>query len=302
MLNAVLYYLPAFFLQRLVSFLENRPKGTDASLQWGYVYCVGLLVSAVIEAIVSGQLWFSASDFLTLVPSDRHTDGSSPASPMSSLIFPHIMTVSNSIISTRIRVQLNTLLFDKTLKRKDVSGVSQPTSASKAPSKSGSDDGEDDEDEDEGEKTGFKTKSSIVNLFSIDVDRLADMGVWAFSFYDAPVEILIGTIFLYSLIGYSSLIGLSVAILFAPLNNWTSKGFMKTQDKLMSARDRRVGMMNEVLSSIRMIKFYAFEKPFEKRVLKAREDELRELRRNFWLEVSFQGVRPPSPPFSPGLP
>lgn len=67
----------------------------------------------------------------------------------------------------------------------------------------------------------------------------------------------------------------------------------------MAARDRRVTLMNEVLSSIRMIKFYAFEKPFETRVLKAREDELSALRKNFWLEVSFQGCvlfRPSPPP------
>jgi ABC-type multidrug transport system fused ATPase/permease subunit len=122
-----------------------------------------------------------------------------------------------------------------------------------------------------------------------DVDRVSDFSVWVFSIYDAPMEILIGTIFLYSLIGYAALLGLSVAILFVPLNNWTSKGFIKTQDKLMSARDRRVTLMNEVLSSIRMIRFYAFEKPFEQRVLKAREEELKQMRTNFFLEVSFQG-------------
>lgn len=66
-LNAVLYYLPAFFLQRLVSFLEDRPKGSTESLQWGYVYCVGLLVGALAEAIVGGQLWFSAFFFSVLL-------------------------------------------------------------------------------------------------------------------------------------------------------------------------------------------------------------------------------------------
>lgn len=60
--------------------------------------------------------------------------------------------------------------------------------------------------------------------------------MWCFSIYDAPVEIVIGTVFLYSLIGYSALIGLSVAILFVPLNNWTSKGFMQTQDKMVRPR------------------------------------------------------------------
>ncbi|GAA5861561.1 hypothetical protein JCM8547_008073 [Rhodosporidiobolus lusitaniae] len=265
--NAVLYYAPAFFLQRLVAFLEDRQAQTpdereNGSIQWGLVYCVGLLMSNVVEAVVSGQLWF----------------------------------VSNSLLATRIRVQLNTLIFDKTLKRKDVSGVSQPVaSASKAPSAAAGSEEDDEEDEDAGEKTGFKTKSSIVNLFAIDTDRVADFAIWSFSVYDAPMEILIGTIFLYSLLGYACLIGLSIAVLFLPLNNWTSKYFAKTQDNLMSARDRRVGLMNEVLNSIRMIKFYAFEGPFEKRVLAARDHELKTLRTNYFLEVMFQLVWGVSP-------
>ena len=57
-------YLPAFFLQRLVAFLEHVPE-TDPgapprSLAWGYVFCLGLLASALMDAVVSGQLWFGA--------------------------------------------------------------------------------------------------------------------------------------------------------------------------------------------------------------------------------------------------
>ena len=46
----------------------------------------------------------------------------------------------------------------------------------------------------------------------------------------------------------------------------------------MSARDRRVGLMNEVLQSVRMIKYLAFERPFEQRILKSRDSELAHLR------------------------
>lgn len=61
-------YAPAFFLQKLVHFLETRQDRAsrgDVSLHWGYVYCVGLLVGSVLEALVSGQLWFGA---LALTP------------------------------------------------------------------------------------------------------------------------------------------------------------------------------------------------------------------------------------------
>lgn len=270
-LNSVLYYLPAFFLQQIVHFLELReqitlpedPNSEYTSSSWGYLFCAGLLVSAVTEALVAGQLWF----------------------------------VSNSMLSTRIRVQLNTLVFDKTLKRKDVSGVSNNSTSEKSSEAGGdnSSNGESAENEDEDEEKGFGSKTSILALFSIDVDRVADFAVWCFSLIDAPLELIIGTIFLYSLLGYASIIGISIAVLFLPLNHYTSKGFANTQDKLMSTRDRRVGLMQEVLSSIRMLKYMAIEKPFEERILKARDAELAQLRWNYLLEVSFQAIWSISP-------
>ncbi|GAA5944109.1 uncharacterized protein JCM15063_005316 [Sporobolomyces koalae] len=270
--NSVLYYLPAFFLQRIVHFLELReqvkiPEDPDTEYTtraWGYLFCAGLLASSAIEALVAGQLWF----------------------------------VSNSMLSGRIRVQLNTLVFDKTLKRKDVSGVSNASDKSsevEGNDTSSSDGSKAGEEDDEDPERGFGSKTSILALFSIDVDRVAEFAVWCFTLIDAPSELVIGTIFLYSLLGYASLIGISIAVLFLPLNHWTSKGFATTQDKLMSTRDRRVGLMQEVLSSIRMLKYMAIEKPFEEKILKARDAELAQLRWNFILEVSFQAIWSISP-------
>jgi hypothetical protein len=53
--------------------------------------------------------------------------------------------------------------------------------------------------------------------------------------------------------------------------------------------------MQEVLSSIRMLKYMAIEKPFEERILKARDAELAQLRWNYLLEVSFQAIWSISP-------
>lgn len=61
LVNSGLYYLPALFLQKLVAFLEVVPElkeGETRSLAWGYAFCLGLLLSAVLEACVSGALWF----------------------------------------------------------------------------------------------------------------------------------------------------------------------------------------------------------------------------------------------------
>ncbi|KAL8277515.1 hypothetical protein RQP46_010070 [Phenoliferia psychrophenolica] len=266
LITSFLYYLPAFFLQRLVAFLENVPEtepgAPPRSLAWGYVYCLGLLASALMDAVVSGQLWF----------------------------------VSNSMLATRIRVELNCLVFDKTLKRKDVAGVA---GASKPDSEDGA--AKSDESENKGllemgeTDENFSSKSQVLNLFTIDVDRVADFSIWCFSIVDAPAEIIIGTFFLYQLLGYAAFVGISVAVLFLPLNHYTSTAFANVQDKLMGARDKRVSLMNEVLQSVRMIKYMAIEKPFEDRIMESRAEELRHLRRNFMLEVSFNAIWSASP-------
>merc|ERR1711963_1370759 len=47
--------------------------------------------------------------------------------------------------------------------------------------------------------------------------------------------------------------------------------------KILKYSDSRVKIMNEILNGIRIIKFYAWERPFKKEVAKVREKELRAL-------------------------
>ncbi|CAD6588427.1 MAG: hypothetical protein CYPHOPRED_004384 [Cyphobasidiales sp. Tagirdzhanova-0007] len=53
--------------------------------------------------------------------------------------------------------------------------------------------------------------------------------------------------------------------------------------------------MSEVLSSIRYIKFMAYERAFEQRILRAREEEIRQQRNNYLLHVAFNFVWGASP-------
>ena len=102
---------------------------------------------------------------------------------------------------------------------------------------------------------------------------------------DAPVELVVGTTFLYSMLGVSCLFGLLVTCLFLPLNHFAGKVIVNAQDSLMKARDERVSLMNEILGGIRMIKFMAWERSFESRVHKVRRKELKYQRRNYLIEV-----------------
>jgi hypothetical protein len=94
-----------------------------------------------------------------------------------------------------------------------------------------------------------------------------------------------------------------VTCLFLPLNHIAGKVVVGAQENLMKARDERVALMNEILGAIRMLKvlsvfilprgsqrqprqFMAWERNFEKRVLKVREKELKFQRLNYLIEVN----------------
>ncbi|KAG8964201.1 hypothetical protein FRC03_002096 [Tulasnella sp. 419] len=263
-ISAVLYYLPAYFLKQLVSFLETAGHNSDRS--WAWVYCAGLFVSNAVNYIITGQLW----------------------------------SISTTSLQVKLRVQLNTLLFAKTLIRKDVASTAPPkptdddTSAHSTPSHtaSGSDgakEGDKDKEDD------FSTKAQIMTLMTTDVDRVAEFSWHFFSLVDAPIEIVIGSFFLYHLLGVSCFFGLAVTCLFLPINHYASKIVISAQDNLMKSRDERVGLMNEILGGIRMLKFMAWERSFEKRVLKIRERELHYQKRNYYIEALFNLVWNASP-------
>ena len=75
---------------------------------------------------------------------------------------------------------------------------------------------------------------------------------------DSPIEIIVGTIFLYRLLGSSAFVGLAVTCLFLPMNHIAGKVVVGAQENLMKARDERVALMNEILGAIRMLKVFIF--------------------------------------------
>lgn len=174
LLIASLYYTPAIFLKKLLSSIEDNKS---RSWQWYYAMC--LFFSSVILSLFSGQVWsFAATQFVG-----------------------------------RIRTQLNSLLFAKTLSKKDISVASNS--------------------EDADDEIAVKSKSQVMTLMTVDADRISQSSVMVFTLMDAPIELAVGSIFLYTLLGHSALIGLLVIVLFLPLNHYSGKFVVRAQDNLM---------------------------------------------------------------------
>ncbi|KAL0069222.1 hypothetical protein AAF712_003585 [Marasmius tenuissimus] len=240
--SAVLFYSPPYFLKLLVEYLERDPDRRDRS--WGWTYVFGLIVSNVIVYLVSSQLW----------------------------------SISTTLIQARFKTQLNSILYAKTLVRKD---AIQLSSASEV----------DEEDEEKQEdENDFSTKAQIMTLMTTDTDRVSEFAWHFFTLVDSPIELVIGSLFVYHLLGVSALYGLLVVVLSLPLSHFAGKVVVDAQENLMKARDERIALMNEILGGIRMLKFMAWERNFETRVMKIRAKELKYQKLNYTIETLCDGV------------
>ncbi|KAG0192526.1 hypothetical protein DFQ28_008764 [Apophysomyces sp. BC1034] len=146
-------------------------------------------------------------------------------------------------------------VFSKSLRRRDESGASQDESES-----------------------ADKAKGNINNLLSVDAQKIGELTAYIFYVYAYPLQICISIWSLYKLLGNASLWGVLVIILTQPLTYYVTHRFETLHKTVMATTDKRLKIMNELLSAIRIVKFFAWEKQFRKRVVDAREVELKAIR------------------------
>ncbi|RDD40608.1 Multidrug resistance-associated protein 1 [Trichoplax sp. H2] len=117
----------------------------------------------------------------------------------------------------------------------------------------------------------------IINLVSVDAQKLSEAVLYLHMVWAAPIQISLATYFLWQELGPSVMAGLGVLILLVPINAYISTKQRDFQARQMKFKDTRTKLMNEVLNGIKVLKLYAWEKSFIKKVLDIRKLELRQL-------------------------
>ncbi|KAG1838819.1 hypothetical protein DFJ58DRAFT_617029, partial [Suillus subalutaceus] len=114
----------------------------------------------------------------------------------------------------------------------------------------------------------------IVNLMAVDANRIAMMVSGAYFIYGTPFEIIIATTFLYNLLGLSVFAGFVVLLAGWPLNSFVTKRSIRIQKGVSASRDKRMAVLNELISAVKFIKFFAWEDHWIKRTMDARGVEM----------------------------
>ncbi|KAI7897860.1 uncharacterized protein BX663DRAFT_276584 [Cokeromyces recurvatus] len=121
-------------------------------------------------------------------------------------------------------------------------------------------------------------KANVNNLLSVDAQKLGDLIAYIFYIYCFPIQVGICIWSLYRLLGFASFWGVLIIGLSQPLTFALSRRFQRLQHDAMSCTDKRISLMNELLSAIRIVKFFAWETEFRERILRARSAELKVIR------------------------
>jgi ATP-binding cassette subfamily C (CFTR/MRP) protein 1 len=105
-----------------------------------------------------------------------------------------------------------------------------------------------------------------------------ELGQQCQALWSSPVILAVGVWELYQQVGWSALTGLAVLVLFFPLAGFLTGKQIKYQALCAAETDKRIILVNEMILGIRVIKYYAWERPFLHEVDAQREKELRYLR------------------------
>uniref|UniRef100_A0A3Q2CN40 Multidrug resistance-associated protein 4 n=1 Tax=Cyprinodon variegatus TaxID=28743 RepID=A0A3Q2CN40_CYPVA len=136
------------------------------------------------------------------------------------------------------------------------------------------------------ESMGRTTTGQIVNLLSNDVNRFDEIMLNLHYLWVGPLQASVIIIFLWYEIGPSCLTGVAAIALLMPVQTWFGKLFgslLFCRSKTAVLTDSRIRIMNEVVSGIRIIKMYAWEKPLSALITDVRRNEIQQVLKSSYL-------------------
>ncbi|KIW17671.1 hypothetical protein PV08_04866 [Exophiala spinifera] len=125
-----------------------------------------------------------------------------------------------------------------------------------------------------GDGTGW-SNAKIVNLMSVDTYRVDQASGLFHIMWTSPVQVIVVLVVLCINLGYSALAGYALLIISLPLLTMAIKSLLMRRKKINKVTDQRVTLTQEILGSVRFVKFFGWETSFLDRLKELRKREIR---------------------------
>nr|XP_020468988.1 ATP-binding cassette sub-family C member 9 isoform X2 [Monopterus albus] len=125
---------------------------------------------------------------------------------------------------------------------------------------------------------GEMTLGQINNLVAIETNQLMWFLFLCPNLWAMPVQIVMGVVLLYYLLGWSALMGASVIVLLAPIQYLIATKLADTQKNTLEHSTDRLKKTTEILKGIKLLKLYAWENIFCDSVEETRGKEFTSLK------------------------
>uniref|UniRef100_A0A3B4WDB0 ATP binding cassette subfamily C member 4 (PEL blood group) n=1 Tax=Seriola lalandi dorsalis TaxID=1841481 RepID=A0A3B4WDB0_SERLL len=127
------------------------------------------------------------------------------------------------------------------------------------------------------------TTGQIVNLLSNDVNKFDEVTLYLHFLWIGPLQAATVILLLMYAIGPSCLAGMAVFFILMPIQTMFGRLFSTLRAETAVLTDERIRTMNEVITGIRVIKMYGWEKPFAALVDEIRRMEISRIMKSSYL-------------------
>ncbi|OCH84366.1 multidrug resistance-associated ABC transporter [Obba rivulosa] len=124
---------------------------------------------------------------------------------------------------------------------------------------------------------GQKSKNLVGrlnNLVTVDIDKITNAREWIALVVMVPLQTGLSIWFLYTVLGWSSFVGLAVMLALFPAPGYITSLTQKVQREKMKKTDARVQAVTDTMSVARMIKLFGWESRMSEQIAQKRTEEL----------------------------
>ncbi|EME43173.1 hypothetical protein DOTSEDRAFT_72527 [Dothistroma septosporum NZE10] len=263
-ISGVVTFVPTLLLKVILEYVEE-PTQTPRNAAWLYV--ILLFVSGVINAISSGQaLWIGRKICIRL-----------RAIIIGEIYAKALRRRAAAAADKVLGQEQNTPAGDERNQGliKRITGIGKKKKKDKAGETGAPAGGNAVSPLDDSQVTS----GAIINLMAVDSFKVSEISAYLhFLWAETPVQFILAIVLLYLFLGNSSIVGIAMMGLLLPVNMFIAKQFTSVQKKILAATDARIHTTNEVLTNVRIIKYFAWEQRFLGLVEEKRVTELKHLR------------------------